>query len=379
MIDDATPRPLPVLRAMVDVLDRDLLQIVVRRMALVGEIAAYKRQHSLRIRDAQREREIIEDRCERAEAMGLPRGEIESIFRVLMRASRDHQASLRAELPYETEPKTVAVIGGRGRMGALVARLFGDLGHQVIVSDVDTPLSAADAASVADVVVVSVPIDATEEVIRAIGPRVRADALLMDITSIKEAPVAAMMASTGASVVGTHPMFGPNVHSLQGQRVVVCRGRGDGWADWVTGMLQARGLSVQETTPAHHDRVMAVVQVLTHFQTQVLGLTLARVGTTLDETLRFTSPAYLMELYVTARHFDQSPELYGPIEMRNPATGEVTSAFKAAAAEVADILASADRDRFRRLFEEVREFFGPFTHEALEQSSFLIDRLVERL
>ena len=379
MIDDATPRPLPVLRAMVDVLDRDLLQIVVRRMALVGEIAAYKRQHGLRIRDVHREREILEDRCERAEAMGLPRGEIESVFRVLLRASRDHQASLRAELPYETEPKTVAVIGGRGRMGALIARLFGDLGHQVIVSDVDTPLSAADAASVADVVVVSVPIDATEGVIRAVGPRVREDALLMDITSIKEAPVATMMDSTRASVVGTHPMFGPNVHSLQGQRVVVCRGRGDAWAEWVVRMMQARGLSVQETSPSHHDRVMAVVQVLTHFQTQVLGLTLARAGTTLDETLRFTSPAYLMELYITARHFDQSPELYGPIEMRNPATVEVTSAFKAAAAEVADILASADRDRFRGLFEEVREFFGPFTHEALEQSSFLIDRLVERL
>jgi len=30
MIDDANPRPLPVLRAMVDVLDRDLLQIVAR-------------------------------------------------------------------------------------------------------------------------------------------------------------------------------------------------------------------------------------------------------------------------------------------------------------------------------------------------------------
>jgi len=120
------------------------------------------------------------------------------------------------------------------------------------------------------------------------------------------------------------------------------------------------------------------VQVLTHFQTQVLGLTLARLGTSLEDTLRFTSPAYLMELYVTARHFDQSPELYGPIEMRNPATAQVTSAFGAAAAEVADILSAADRGRFRALFEEVRAFFGPFTHEALEQSSFLIDRLVER-
>ena len=379
MIDDATPRPLPVLRAMVDVLDRDLLQIVVRRMALVGEIAAYKRQHGLRIRDVQREREILEDRCDRAESMGLPRGEIESVFRVLMRASREHQASLRAELPYETEARTVAVIGGHGRLGAVMVRMFGDLGHQVIVADVDTPLGAGDAASVADVVIVSVPIDATDDVIRVVGPRVREDALLMDVTSIKEAPVAAMLEATRASVVGTHPMFGPNVHSLQGQRVVVCRARGEAWGNWAVRMFQARGLSVQETSPAHHDRMMAVVQVLTHFQTQVLGLTLARLGTSLEDTLRFTSPAYLMELYVTARHFDQSPDLYGPIEMRNPATGQVTSAFGAAAAEVAGILAAADRDRFRALFEEVREFFGPFTHEALEQSSFLIDRLVERL
>jgi chorismate mutase/prephenate dehydrogenase len=348
-------------------------------MALVGEIAAYKRQHGLRIRDVEREREILADRSERAEEMGLPRAELESVFRVLMRASRDHQASLRAELPYETESRTVAVIGGRGGMGALMVRLFGDLGHQVIVADVDTALSAGDAASVADAVVVSVPIDVTEEVIRAVGPRLREDAVMLDVTSIKEAPIAAMLESTRASVVGTHPMFGPNVHSLQGQRVVVCRARGDAWADWVVRMLEARGLSVQETTAAHHDRVMAVVQVLTHFQTQVLGLTLARIGTSLDETLRFTSPAYLMELYVTARHFAQSPELYGPIEMRNPATAHVTTAFGTAAAEVAEILASTDRERFRLMFEEVRDFFGPFTHEALEQSSYLIDRLVERI
>jgi prephenate dehydrogenase len=296
-----------------------------------------------------------------------------------MRASRDHQAALRAELPYATTARTVAVIGGKGGMGSLMARLFGDLGHQVLVVDLGTELTAVDAASVADVVVVSVPIDVTDSVIRAVGPRLRDDAVLMDVTSIKEAPIAAMLASTKASVVGTHPMFGPNVHSLQGQRVVVCRARGDEWADWVSRMLQARGLSVQETSPAHHDRMMAVVQVLTHFQTQVLGLTLARLGTPLDETLRFTSPAYLMELYVTARHFDQSPDLYGPIEMRNPATAHVTTAFRAAAGEVAEILGSGDRERFRALFDEVRDFFGPFTHEALEQSSFLIDRLVERL
>jgi prephenate dehydrogenase len=259
-----------------------------------------------------------------------------------------------------------------------MTRLFGDLGHRVLVADVDTEIGAAEAAAAADVVIVSVPIDATEAVIAAVGPHVREDALLMDVTSVKRAPVDAMLAATRASVVGTHPMFGASVHSLQGQRVVLCRGRGDAWADWLARTLTARGLVVTEATPEHHDRVMAVVQVLTHFQTQVLGLTLARAGLPLDETLRFTSPAYLLELYVAARHFAQSPALYGPLEMRNPELGAVTDAFRGAAAELAEVLRTGDQSAFEVMFAEVRAFFGDFTETALEQSSHLIDRIVER-
>ena len=200
----------------------------------------------------------------------------------------------------------------------------------------------------------------------------------MDVTSIKSAPVRAMLEATRASVVGTHPMFGPSVHTLQGQRVVLCRARGDRWADWVAHTLAARGLVITETTPEQHDRAMSVVQVLTHFQTQVLGLTLARLGIPLAETMPFTSPAYLLELYVAARHFAQDPALYGPIEMRNPRTADVTAAFGAAVQDLAGILAAGDQAAFTRLFEDVRGFFGDFTAEALVQSSFLIDRIVER-
>lgn len=378
MTSTSPPRPLPVLRAMVDALDHDLLQLLARRMSLVGEIADYKRHHGLRIRDLQRERDVLDDRRQMAEELGLPSGEIESVFRVLLRASREHQASLRAEVPPDIEPRTVAVVGGRGGMGSLMVRLFSDLGHRVLIADLDTALTPQEAAAAADVTIVSVPIDVTEEVIRTVGQSVPREGLLMDVTSIKQAPVEAMLASTSAAVLGSHPMFGPNVHTLQGQRVVLCRARGDEWADWVSRMFAARGLTITEATPEQHDRAMAVVQVLTHFQTQVLGLTLMRCGVPLEETLRFTSPAYLMELYVAARHFAQSPELYGPIEARNPRTRDVTSAFTEAARELADIVTSGQQARFHRLFEDVREFFGPFTNEALEQSSYLIDRIVER-
>lgn len=369
--------PLSELRSALDAVDHELLELLVRRMDIVGDIAASKRSHRVRIRDLARERRVLDDRCARARELGLSPESIESVWRQLMLMSRERQAALRTEVPPDVEPKTIAIIGGEGGMGRSLNTLFSDLGHDVWSTDLHTERRPAEAASAADVVIISVPIRETRAVIEQIGPLVREDALLMDVTSIKTEPMEAMLASTEASVVGTHPMFGPGVNTYQGQRVVVCPGRGDAWLDWTRQMLTARGLVLTETTPAEHDSMMAIVQVLHHFKTQVLGVTLSRAGTPLEETLRFTSPAYLLETYVTGRHFAQSPGLYGPIEMLNPDSSRVIDLFRGAAAELAEILAAGDQEAFDQVFVDVRGFFGDFTEEALEQSGFLIDRLVE--
>ena len=369
--------PLLELRGALDALDHELLELLVRRMDIVADIAARKRSHRVRIRDLARERRVLDDRCARAEELGLPAESIESVWRQLMLMSRERQAALRAEVPLDVEPKTIAIVGGEGGMGRSIQTLFSDLGHEVLSADLETELRPAEAAATADVVLISVPIRETRAVIEQIGPLVRKDALLMDVTSIKTDPMAAMLSSTEASVVGTHPMFGPGVNTYQGQRVVLCPGRGDAWLDWARQMFAARGLVISEATPAEHDSMMAIVQVLHHFKTQVLGMALSRTGTPLEETLRFTSPAYLLEAYVTGRHFAQSPDLYGPIEMLNPDSKQVIDTFRKAAADLAEILAAGDQQTFDQVFEDVRAFFGDFTDEALEQSGFLIDRLVE--
>lgn len=383
-MDSANPaenpliRPLPVLRAMIDAVDRDILQLLARRNAIVAEIAACKRDQRLAIRDLQRERELLSERRQRALHLGLSPDLIESLFRLILWASRDRQAALKAEVPPDIEPRSVAIIGGRGAMGRCLAELFSDLGNTVMIVDLDTRLKPVEAAAAADVVVISVPIDVTVDVIRELGPHVREEALLMDVTSVKAAPVEAMLAASPAEVVGTHPLFGPSVHSLQGQRIVLTPARGARWLDWLRRMLHARGLSLMETTPAEHDRAMAIVQVLTHFATEVMGQTLTDLGAPLEETLRFTSPIYLMELLLTARHFDQSPELYGSIQMANPATSEVTEAFVEAARRLREIAVRRDQDAFVEMYERVRAFFGPLAERALGETDFLIDRLVER-
>ena len=376
---DHPDRPtLTSLRARIDAIDHELIELLARRMGVVSELSQVKRAEGLRVRDSARERVILDDRAEYGARHDLSRELIESIFRVIMQASREHQAELKVEVPIQVEPKTIAIIGGEGAMGRRLAEMFRGLGHQVLSADLGTALSAIEAAQQADVTLIAVPIRATAQVIDAVGPHVPEHGLLMDVTSLKQAPLAQMLRATRASVLGTHPMFGPGVHTLQGQRVVLCQGRGSAWAEWAEQNLRACGLAVSHASAEEHDRAMAFVQVLTHFQTQVLGLTLARVGGKLEDSLRFTSPAYLIELYVAARHFAQDPALYGPIEMENPRTAEVTDAFRQAAESLEAVLAARDQAAFERLFQEVRAFFGEFSAEATEQGGYLIDRLVER-
>ena len=47
--------------------------------------------------------------------------------------------------------------------------------------------------------------------------------------------------------------------------------------------------------------IMSVVQVLTHYSTEVIGRTMQELGVSIEESLQFTSPIYHMELLMAAR------------------------------------------------------------------------------
>ena len=115
--DTPSVRSLAVLRGLIDTLDHEVLALLSRRNALVSEIAQYKREHEVPIRDFVRERAILDDRRARATPLGLSAELTESLFRLILRGSRDRQASLKAELPLELDQKSVAIIGGCGAMG----------------------------------------------------------------------------------------------------------------------------------------------------------------------------------------------------------------------------------------------------------------------
>jgi prephenate dehydrogenase len=101
------------------------------------------------------------------------------------------------------------IIGGTPGMGRWMAVLLRAQGFAVSVAGRETKTTAVDLAGRCDVVVVAVPIAATADVIREVGPMLKRGRLLMDLTSLKTEPVALMLAHSAADVVGCHPLFGP--------------------------------------------------------------------------------------------------------------------------------------------------------------------------
>jgi prephenate dehydrogenase len=170
----------------------------------------------------------------------------------------------------------VGIIGGTGRMGSWFADFFENQGFSVSSAGKRTGLTPSTVARECEVVIVSVPITDTIEVIRELGPLVREDGLIMDLTSIKKDPVEAMLKYSSSEVLGAHPLFGPEENNIAGQRVVICPGRGERWEKWLTGILEKAGAKIVKMETEKHDRLMGVIQGANHFSTLALALCIAR-------------------------------------------------------------------------------------------------------
>ncbi len=367
---------LDTLRSQLDHLDRELMALAARRLDVVKRIGEVKADATRAVFDRQRERSVFARARRNAEAAGLPPDVGERLLHTLVEAG--HGMQTQRAVAERTEPRSVLILGGRGQMGTLLGDMLSLRGHTVDAYDRDDPRDLATVVAGVEVVMIAVPMDLAGKVARLVCPMMRQGQLLCDINSLKQDICAIMSEHAPCEAVGLHPMFGPSVGSLRRQKVVVCRLREGELTDWLVGELGRLGTEIIETDPVTHDRMMAVVQVLVHFRTLVMGEALRRTGVPVQDSLRFTSPIYRLELAVTGRLFTQDPELYASIEMDNPHGAEMRQLFVDAAGAYQAAIESGDRQAFRELFEGVSTYFGEFGGEAMRLSDAIIDLLVER-
>ncbi|MCK4928744.1 MAG: prephenate dehydrogenase [Methanosarcinales archaeon] len=281
----------------------------------------------------------------------------------------------------------ILIIGGTGDTGQWFTKFYKKHGWDVTVWGANARHDIAESLGVpfaddldteiarSDVVMISVPIDLTEQVIVDIAPKMKAGSLLMDITSVKTVPVNAMLqyAPEGVEVLGTHPMFGPTIPDLQGQIVILVpvEGRSEHWLPVIRSLYEGQGAHIEVTSAREHDRMMAIVQGLTHFAYISIGGAMAELDFDVARSRRFMSPVYEIMVDFVGRILAQNPYLYAMIQM-NPEVEAVHEAYMKVCREMSDQIKRGDVQDFVDTMKHAAVHFGD-TQAALGRSDKLIN------
>ncbi len=236
--------------------------------------------------------------------------------------------------------------------------------------------SNADLANISDILVISVPIQHTADVIREVAPFMKEGSVMIDVTSVKEEPSKTMAEVLPETVeyIPTHPIFGPRTTRLDNQVIVLTADRKGKWYDKVYKYLESKNMRIIETTAEKHDFMMSIVQVLTHFSFISTASAIEKLKVDLTETEDYESPIYNLMIDLIARIVSQNPYLTYNIQSRNSNGPKVRNTFAEAVIELRDAINNHDNEKFMDIAMNATKHMGDIKN-ALGRSDKAIGAL----
>ena len=364
-------------RSRIDLIDSKIIDLLSERQSEVDKVIAFKEANNMPVRHPAREEDMISKRRNMGKEKNLDPDYLEELFRTIIHQSCVEQTESKSVKGVRSDA-TVLIVGGTGGMGKYFMEWFDRSGYETRILGSRDWDNVESLCKEVDLALISVPINKTVDVIKKISPFLPAKAVLADLTSIKTAPMKAMMDSYNGPVIGIHPLFGPTTSTMDKQIIVYTPGRDNDACKWIIDQLSDWGAIIVESDEDEHDGIMAVVQALRHFATFTFGRFLYRKNIDLFRSLEFSSPIYRLELGMVGRLFAQAPALYSGIIFASQERREILKEFLSSISETMEIVNKGDKEEFEKQFNEIAEWFGPFSEQAMRESSFLIDKLIER-
>ena len=236
--------------------------------------------------------------------------------------------------------------------------------------------SNAGLANVSDMLIISVPIQHTCEVIREVAPFMKEGSVMVDVTSVKEGPTKTMREALPDTIeyVPTHPIFGPRTTRLDNQVIVLTADKKGEWYGKVYDYLAGKNMRIIETTAEKHDFMMSIVQVLTHFSFISTASAIEKLKVDLTETEDYESPIYNLMIDMIARIVSQNPYLTYNIQSMNTNGPKIRNTFTDAAIELRDAINNEDEEKFIDIAINATKHMGDITN-ALGRSDKAIGAL----
>lgn len=180
----------------------------------------------------------------------------------------------------------IGIIGGGGKMGIWAFTLFKKLGYRNLFyngrrrnTEVEKLTGAKfiktkkEIAKVSDLLIVSVPISKTLEIIDEVGKFVDDDMIFSDFTSVKQ-KACETMGKYSKRVIGIHPMFKETVKNLKNKNIVLTPLDAKRQCDdvnFLKTMFDESSAKVRVVSPETHDKITSFNQAGVHLILMAYG------------------------------------------------------------------------------------------------------------
>lgn len=337
-------------------IDREILELMVRRLELAKEVGKDKVARNAPVRNLAQEKNVVDRYRGFALEHGMNPIYAEHICRILMQESIEIQASLPRSA---SEMHHVAIIGGYGKMGRWFADLLRQSGHRVDIIDPSSGNGlTVDDAKWADTVIVSVPISRTKGVLEKLDSICPENTLIFDIASLKSPFIDTLLdMGTRRRVCSVHPMFGPSAESMYDRNLLVCNCGSDDAVDAVLKLLGNHGADVRTMPVRDHDRYMSYVLGLSHAVNIAFFTVLDRSGIDFDDMRSVASTTYNKLMDTNESVALEDPYLYYEIQHLNAYREDMLNEFNKAVHDVVNAALADSPEAFKDLMDKGREYF----------------------
>ena len=267
---------------------------------------------------------------------------------------------------------TIGIIGGKGKMGNWFHSFFKNQDLEVIISDKNTKLTNKQVAENSDIVIVSVPIGKSVNVIKNIRNELDEDALLTDLTSLK-IDTCKEMKKGKCGALGMHPLFGPLTEDLKNQSIVFCPLKKNKWISFLKKIFKENGADIVELSPKEHDKQMAFIQALVHFTN--IGLSHFLREKNFKPKPEFLVPTFKLQSLVLGRILNQKTDLYTDIELKNPRFKKLIKEYLEELIRLKDDVVEKNHENFSKKFNESKNHMSDFIKLAEQKSTEILKTL----
>ena len=269
--------------------------------------------------------------------------------------------------------KKFLIIGGSGGMGKLFGKYFKQHGFDVTIyarnrerlkeaateMGVNYEFSLERSVKQADIVMVTIPISSTPEIIKRIGPYLKENALIFDITSIKKTVFEALKDLKNnfpVNCISLHPMFGPGIKDMKNYVMVVVKIGGTDKYDIIINDLldifRSDGLIITETSPDIHDKRVALTLGVPHMLNILFLNLLKNSNENLNELTKYTGTTFLLQKVFAESIIQREMEMFGEIQMENQQFHAILEMFEKLVIKYRKLIENKDTKGFNEIFSQ---------------------------